>query len=129
MASRWVGEEGDIAAGAHVVGDGQQEERRGVGGGIHVREGLPVDGRGGLGVLVHDFAVVALAMDEELEFGFRKGEVAVAVDGVERVESVAAEEPAEAGARGVGGGVVAGDESRPASRLASSVGRERPWSF
>ena len=59
---------------------------------------------------MHDLAVVALAVDEEFELGFGEGEIAVAVDGVEGVERVAAEEPAEAGAGGVAGGVVAGDE-------------------
>ena len=106
-----LGEEGDVAAGADVVGDGQEEERSGIGGGVHIGEGLPVDGGGGLRVLVHDLAVGALAADQKFKFGFREREVAVAVDGVEGVEGVAAEEPAEAGAGGVGGGEVAGDES------------------
>ncbi len=104
------GEEGVIARASHVVGDGEQEQRCGVGGGVHVREGLPVDGGGGLGVLMHDFAVGALAVDEEFKLGLGKSEVAEAVDGVEGVEGVAAKEPAEAGACGVGGGEVAGDE-------------------
>ena len=104
-----LGEESGVAAGADVVGHCEEEERGGVGGGIHIRKGLPVDGRGGLGILVHDFAVGALAVDQEFEFGFGEGEVTVAVDGVEGVEGVAAEEPTEAGARGVCGGEVAGD--------------------
>jgi hypothetical protein len=59
---------------------------------------------------VHDFAVGALAGDEEFELGAGEGEVAEAVDGVEGVEGVAAEEPAEAGAGAVSAGVVAGYE-------------------
>ena len=110
MASRCVVRKAVSPLAAHVVGGGEEEERRGVGGGVHVGEGLPVDGGGGLRVLVHDLAVGALAMDEEFELGFGEGEIAVAVDGVEGVEGVAAEEPAEAGAGGVGGGEVAGDE-------------------
>ena len=114
-ASRLCGEESDVAAGSHIVEHGEEEERRGIGGGVHVGELLPVDGGRGLRVLVHDFAVVALAVNEELELGLRKGEVAVAVDSVEGVEGVAAEEPAEAGARGVAGGIVAGDQGGFAS--------------
>ena len=124
-------EEGGVAAAAHVVGGGEEEERRGVGGGVHVGEGLPVDGGGGLGVLMHDFAVGALAMDEELELGFGEGEIAVAVDGVEGVEGIAAEEPAEAGAGGVGGGEVAGDEGGlfriPGPRKRGTVGTQSGW--
>ncbi len=52
-----------------------------------------------------------------------EGEVAVAVDGVEGVEGVATEEPTEAGAGGVGGGKVAGDESGFLARQT----RTCPW--
>ena len=98
-----------------------QKQRRRVGRGVHVGEGLPVDGGGGLRVLVHDLAVGALAVDEELEFGLGEREVAVAVDGEEGVEGVAAEEPAEAGTGGVARGVVAGDEGGFAGALSAGA--------
>ena len=103
-------EEGHIAARAHIVFHGQQEQRRGVGRGVHIRKALPVDVRGRLRILVHDLAVGALTADEELELGLREREVAVAVHGVERIEGVAAEEPAEAGPRRVAGSVIAGHQ-------------------
>src|ERR1700733_13685426 len=57
--------EGCIAAASQVVAHGHEEERGGVGGGVHVGELLPVYGwvGGGLGELVHDFAVGALTGD------------------------------------------------------------------
>ena len=104
------GEEGCVAASAYVIERGEQKERGGVGRGVHVGKLEPVDGRGGLRILVHDLAVGALAADEEFEFGFGEREVAVAVDGIEGVERVAAKEPAEARAGRVARSVITGHE-------------------
>jgi len=77
----------------------QDEERRRIGGGVFVREAFPIDQVGGLRPLVRHFAVVALTLHEEVERFAGQTKVAVAVDREERVESVAAKVPAEAGAR------------------------------
>ena len=101
----------EVARGLNIVEHGGEEEWGGVGGGVFVRKRLPIDERGGLGVLVHHLAVGALALHEELEGVAGEGEVAHAVDGVEGVEGVATEVPAEAGAGGVAGREVAGYET------------------
>src|ERR1700733_7169427 len=61
-------QKGCVATGAIVVAHGHQEERGGVGGGVLVGEGFPVYRGigGGLGKLVHNLAVGALATDKEL---------------------------------------------------------------
>ena len=113
--SQWAARNCEVAGGADVVAEGEEEEGCGVGGGVLVAEGLPGHVGGQvvchLGELVHHLAVGALAVKQELERALREGGVAVAVDGVERPEGVAAEVPAEAGASGVVGGEPAGDEA------------------
>ena len=60
---------------------------------------------------MHDLAVGALAIEQELN-AFAGGiEFADAVEGVEGPEGVAAEEPAEAGADGVPGAEESGGEA------------------
>jgi hypothetical protein len=100
-----------ITGGAVVVAHGHEEERGGVGGGVHVGELLPVDA-GSEAVWENSCMILPSARWRAMKNSSSaagEGEVAVAVDGVEGVEGVAAEEPAEAGAGGVGAGVVAGD--------------------
>ena len=106
-----LAEEGLVAGSFHVIEHGHNQERRGIGGGVEVGGGGPIDKVGGLRELVHDFAIGALALEQEFERAAGEGEIAVAVRGVKGEERVAAEEPAEAGAGGIGGGVVAGDQA------------------
>src|ERR1700757_3406280 len=89
-----------IAADTEIVVERHGEEQRSVGGGVFVGQALPVDEGGGLRPLVHDLAVVALALDEELDLAAGDVEAAIAVHGIEGPEGVAPEEPAEAGAGG-----------------------------
>ena len=106
-----LAQEFQIAAGVDVVLHRHHEERRGIGGGIKIGRGFPVDKIRGLRELVHHFAVGALAADEELERQTAEREVSVAVDRVKRPQGIASEEPAKTGTRGVAGGIISGNES------------------
>ncbi len=88
-----------VSTDVEVIFAGHQEQCVGIGGSVGVGQTLPIHQVGRLRPLVDHFAFRALPLDQEIELVLRQLEVAIAVHGVERPQSIAAKIPAEAWSR------------------------------